>query len=67
VIRASGEKVILDEAVKSALNGGIDEASLDSRTAPGWMVRQLAMQGGGMVQLAEPSADQLIVGALIKN
>lgn len=67
VIRASGEKVILDEAIKSALNGGIDESNLDSRTAPAWMVTQLAAQGGGMVQLAQPSPEQLIIGALIKS
>lgn len=66
VIRANGPKIVLDAAVRSTLAEGINEADLDSRTAPAWMVRQLAEQGGGMVQLAEPNAEQLIIGALIK-
>jgi len=67
VIRANGEKVILDEAVGNALSGKLTESDIDSRTAPAWMVTQLAKEGGGMVQLAAPTGEQLIIGALIKG
>lgn len=67
VIRANGPKIVLDAAVRSALNGDLREADLDSRTAPGWMVRDLASEAGGTVQIAEPDGEQLIIGALIKH
>lgn len=66
VIRANGPKIVLDAAVRATLTGEVRQDDLDSRTAPAWMVTQLAAQGGGMVQLAEPTDEQLIIGALIK-
>ena len=67
VIRANGPKIVLDAAIRSALQGGLTEDQVDSRTAPAWMVHQLAHEAGGMIQLAEPNAEQLIIGALIKQ
>jgi len=66
VIRANGPKIVLEKAVRATLTGELRQEDLDSRTAPAWMVTQLAAQGGGMVQLAEPTDEQLIIGALIK-
>ena len=51
VILASGPKIVLDAAVRAALDGSLAEENLDARTAPGWMVRDLASHAGGMVQL----------------
>jgi len=67
VIRANGPKIVLDSAVRSVLQGELSEQEIDSRTAPGWMVRDLASQSGGNVQIAEPDSEQLIIGALIKH
>lgn len=67
VIRATGPKLVLDPAIRAALDGSLPRDDVDSRTAPAWMVRDLASEAGGMVQLAEPDSEQLIVGALIKQ
>ena len=66
VIRARGPKIIMDSAIRDALTGRLDPAAVDSRTAVAWMAYMLAVQGGGMLQLAEPDAEHLVIGALIR-
>lgn len=66
VIRASGPKIIMDSAIRAALTGQLDPAAVDSRTAVAWMAHMLAVQDGGMLQLAEPDAEHLVIGALIR-
>jgi histidine phosphotransferase ChpT len=67
VIRASGPKIVMDSAVRDALTGKLDAAMVDSRTAAAWMAHTLALQGGGMIQLAEPDAEHLVIGALVRT
>jgi histidine phosphotransferase ChpT len=66
VIRASGPKLIMDSAIREALTGQLDRAAVDSRTAAAWMAHTLAVQGGGMLQLPESDAENLVIGALIR-
>ncbi len=66
VIRASGPKIVMDGAIRDALTGKLDASMVDSRTAAAWMAHSLATSGGGMVQLAEPDAEHLVIGALIR-
>jgi hypothetical protein len=40
---------------------------VDTRTAAAWMAHKLAVQDGGMLQLAEPDDEHLVIGALIRN
>jgi histidine phosphotransferase ChpT len=67
VIRATGPRIVIDAAIRDALNGALQESQIDSRTAAAWMARSLAMRDGGMVQLAEPDAEHLIIGALVRG
>jgi len=67
VIRASGLKIVMDSAVREALTGKLDASMIDSRTAAAWMAHTLALQGGGMIQLAEPDAEHLVIGALVRT
>jgi histidine phosphotransferase ChpT len=67
VISARGPKIVIDAAVRDALSGLLSEGEIDSRTAAAWMVRNLAVRGGGLVQLAQPDAEQMIIGALVKG
>lgn len=67
VIRANGPKIVLDAAIRQALTTGLDPAQVDSRTAAAWMARNLALRGGGLLQLAEPDAEHLVIGALIRG
>jgi len=65
VIRASGPKIVMDSAVREALTGKLDASMIDARTAAAWMAHTLALQSGGMIQLAEPDAEHLLIGALL--
>jgi histidine phosphotransferase ChpT len=67
VISGRGPKIVIDSAVREALAGNLQESDIDSRTAAAWMVRNLAVRGGGLVQLAQPDAEQLIIGAVVKG
>lgn len=66
VIRAEGPRIILDEAVRDALIGGLAADQIDSRTAAAWMVRGLCTPNGGWVQLAQQEGEPLIIGALVR-
>ncbi len=67
VIRASGPKIVMDPAIRLALTGQIDPAVVDSRTAAAWMAYTLALKGGGMIQMAEPDAEHLVIGAVVRS
>lgn len=67
VIRANGPKIVMDAAIRETLTGGLDPSMVDSRTAAAWMARNLAMRSGGLVQIAEPDAEHLVIGALVHN
>lgn len=67
VIRAGGPKIVMDGSIRDALTGKLDASMVDSRTAAAWMAHSLASQGGGMVQLAEPDSEHLVIGALIRT
>ena len=67
VIRASGPKILMEPAIRDALAGQLDPAALDPRTAAAWMARTLTVQDGGMLQLAELDAENLVIGALIRT
>ena len=65
-LRAAGAKIAFDETVGQALAGELDPAKLTSRTAPAWMVSQLAASHGGGVQVHR-GEDALIMGAVLPD
>lgn len=67
VIRANGPRIILDAAVRDALCGVLDSSMIDSRTSAAWMVRQLVTREGGLVQIAEPDAEHMVIGAIVRG
>jgi histidine phosphotransferase ChpT len=67
VIRANGPRIVMDAAIRETLTGGLDPSMVDSRTAAAWMARNLAVRSGGLVQIAEPDAEHLVIGALVRN
>lgn len=66
VIRAEGPKIIMDEAVRDALTGKLASNQIDSRTAAAWMVKGLCAPNDGLVQIAGPEGEQMIIGALVR-
>ena len=64
VVRAAGPKIAFDKDVGRALDGSLPIADLSSRTAPAWMLCQLAAQQGGGLQFAL-SDEALVMGAVL--
>lgn len=64
VVRAAGPKIAFDGDVGRALDGSLPVADLSSRTAPAWMLHELAQQQGGGLQFAL-SDEALVMGAVL--
>jgi histidine phosphotransferase ChpT len=64
VVRASGARIAFDPTVGHALDGTLPPDALTSKTAPAWMIQNLAQELGGGLQ-THVSADTLIMGAVL--
>ena len=64
VIRAAGSKIAFDPVIGRALDGSLEARELSSRTAPAYMLYQLAASTGGGLQFAL-SDDALVMGAVL--
>ncbi|MCC6924982.1 histidine phosphotransferase family protein [Novosphingobium sp.] len=64
VVRAAGPRIAFDADVGRALDGSLPVADLSSRTAPAWMLHELAGQQGGGLQFAL-SEEALVMGAVM--
>lgn len=64
VVRASGPRIAFDGDIGRALDGSLPIADLSSRTAPAWMLHELAQQQGGGLQFAL-SDEALVMGAVL--
>lgn len=67
VIQIKGPRIILDDSIRDALTGKLAANMIDSRTSAAWMVRELAINSGGIVQIAEPDAEHMVIGAIVGN
>ena len=65
-VRAAGDKVAFDETIGAALDGSLPPAELSGRTAPAYMIRQIAEAAGGEVQYAL-SDGALVMGAVLPD
>ncbi len=64
VIRAAGPRIAFDPVIGRALDGSLAAGELSSRTAPAFMLYQLAASAGGAVQFALTD-DALVMGAVL--
>ena len=62
VIRAEGPRVVVDPAVRDMLVNGGDDA-VEPRSAGAWLAHSLAAEAGGSIQVSQPSAEVLMIGA----
>lgn len=67
VVRASGERLMLDAEVRQTLLGLDDGAPLSVRLAAAWLVRDMTQQAGGDLQISEPDATTLVFGVLLPS
>ena len=65
-VRASGDKVAFDETIGAALDGTLAPDQLSGRTAPAYMIRQIAEASGGGLQYAL-SEGSLVMGAVLPD
>lgn len=65
VVRAQGQRIVLDSELRAALAGQLDAATITSRSAAAWMVRTLVDQIGGEVILSGESEPALLFGVSI--
>lgn len=65
VVRAEGERIVLDPELRKALLGEADEDTLAPRAAAAWLAHKLATQGNGGIQASDPSEPFLLFGATI--
>ncbi len=67
VIRAEGERLVLDPELRKALLGQVDEDQLAPRAAAAWLAHRLAASGEGSIQVSDPDAPFLLFGATIRS
>ena len=65
VIRAQGTRILLDPALRETLLTGAAGGSVEPRTAGAWLAHSLIAEAGGTLQLSDPAAETLMIGAAL--
>lgn len=66
VVRAEGQRIILDQELRGALAGDSGDSPVTPRAAAAYLVHQLVEQGGGQLQVSPPDATVLLFGAAFR-
>ena len=61
-VRAEGPRILLDPALRETLESG-GSGQLEPRAAGAWLAHSLVSEAGGSIQLSDPAADTLLIGA----
>jgi len=62
-VRAEGPRILLDPVLRETLSSGGNGDPVEPRAAGAWLAHALATHAGGSVQLSDPSAEALLIGA----
>ncbi len=65
VVRATGDRITLDPEIRRALEGGMAEEELSSRTAAAWMTSRLSSANGGKL-MVQTDEGLLALGAIMR-
>ncbi|MGE0178693.1 MAG: histidine phosphotransferase family protein [Sphingomonas sp.] len=63
VVRAEGNRIVLDPELKQVLIGAVGEDDVAPRAAAAWLAHCLVLEGGGMIQVADGDEGALLIGA----
>jgi histidine phosphotransferase ChpT len=63
-VRAEGPRILLDPVLRETLASGAT-GTLEPRAAGAWLAHSLAAEAGGTIQLSDPAAEVLMIGAVI--
>lgn len=67
-VTMNGDKIILQDAIKTALSGGLDENDLEPRTAPAYLASSVIFSRGGSLQVDDSVEGELkFIGKLKIN
>jgi histidine phosphotransferase ChpT len=67
VVRAEGDRLVLDPELRTALMGGADEDALAPRAAAAWLAHRIAVESGGEIQVSELGQPFIVFGAALGN
>jgi histidine phosphotransferase ChpT len=67
VVRAEGDRIVLDPELRTALIGEADENALAPRAAAAWLAHKIALDSGGGIQVSEPGQPYIVFGATLGN
>lgn len=62
-VRAEGPRILLDPALRDTLTNGSGTERVEPRAAGAWLAHQLVADAGGSIQLSDPAAEVLLIGA----
>ncbi len=65
VIRAEGPRILLDPSLRETLLRGERDGKVEPRAAGAWLAHSLAADAGGTIQLSDPGAEVLLIGATL--
>ncbi len=65
VIRAEGPRILLDPILRETLVGGQAGGTVEPRAASAWLAHSLVAEAGGSIQLSDPAAETLVIGAAV--
>jgi len=65
VIRAEGPRILLDPILRETLATGGAGGTIEPRAAGAWLAHSLIAEAGGSIQLSDPAAETLMIGASI--
>ena len=65
VIRAEGPRILLDPVLRETLATGGTGGVVEPRAAGAWLAHSLAAEAGGSIRLSDPSAETLLIGAVL--
>lgn len=67
VVRAEGDRIVLDPELRRALLGEAEEDAIEPRAAAAWLAHKLATENGGRIQASLMGEPHLLFGATIAN
>lgn len=63
-VRGEGPRILLDPVLRETLAVG-GSGTIEPRAAGAWLAHSLVADAGGSIQISDPSADALLIGATI--
>ncbi len=63
VVRAEGNRIVLDPELKQTLIGETSEDEVAPRAAAAWLAHLLVVEGGGQIQVSDEAEGMLLIGA----